>query len=519
MRIWYFVGLRFLCAFFAIVHTGVADIQAGKASSELENISETTTENRRSGGTKSSEFAPAVEPTLQRVKSANHGLVYVVPIQGQVTKAQFLFLRRALKEAEAEGAAAVVLDMDTPGGELNAAVDMVEALQSTQTPTLTFVNRNAGSAGALIALATHRIYMTPVGAIGAAAPVMGGGQDLGEAMNDKVVSYFSKYFRSAAERSGHNPEIAEAFINKNIQVEIGSKVISEKGSLLTLSPQEAAEVINGKPVLASGIVESLDELLVKDGLKGVLKRVEPTGMEVVAFYITLLAPLLLIIGIAGAYLEFKSPGFGVPGIVAAICFVLFFTGHWVAGLAGQEALVFFVLGFFLVLAELIFFPGLIFPAVIGVGMMFLGLLWAMVDRYPSEPVVPEFSALTVPLRNLAISIVGGGVLIAALAQLLPRTSFFRRMSLANSLESGASLPAPLVTSEFASKDILPGTVGRTTTVLRPAGKALIAGRIVDVVAVGEFIQRNEPVRVVASSMSQVVVEHCDDEESVSDTLL
>lgn len=433
----------------------------------------------------------------------------VVPISGQVSKAQFLFLRRALKEAEAGGASAVVLDMDTPGGELQAAVEMVKALQSTRITTLTYVNPNAGSAGALIALATDRIYMTPVGAIGAAAPVIGGGQDLGEAMNEKVVSYFSKYFRSAAEQSGHNPEIAEAFINKDVEVKIGDKVVSEKGSLLTLSPQEAAEVIDGKPVLASGIAPSLGDLLRMDGLPQTVKKIEPTGMEVVAFYITMLAPLLLMAGIAGAYIEFKSPGFGVPGILAAICFLLFFTGHWIAGLAGQEALVLFLLGLALVVIELVFFPGLVLPALAGVALMMWALLWAMVDRYPSEPVVPDFESLVLPLRNLGIAVFGGGLIVAILAQFITKTSFFRKISLEASLAGGPSLPEATAASEFASDDIRPGMKGVASTTLRPSGKATIGSHYLDVSTNGEFIRRGAAVRVISTHGGQITVEEAD----------
>ena len=152
--------------------------------------------------------APAKEQDIRK------GSVVVIPLTGEVTQAQFYFLRRILKKAEAAGASALIIDMDTYGGSLKAAVDMLGALMKSTIPTLTYVNTNAGSAGALIALSTKRVYMAPVSAIGAAAPISGGGEDLQETINSKVVSYFSGYFRSAAERNGHNPELAEAFINK-----------------------------------------------------------------------------------------------------------------------------------------------------------------------------------------------------------------------------------------------------------------------------------------------------------------
>ena len=118
--------------------------------------------------------------------------------------------------------------MDTYGGSLKAAVEMLGALMKSTIPTLTYVNTNAGSAGALIALSTKRVYMAPVSAIGAAAPISAGGEDMQQTLNQKVVSYFSGYFRSAAEKNGYNPELAEAFINKEKEVKIGDKVINPK---------------------------------------------------------------------------------------------------------------------------------------------------------------------------------------------------------------------------------------------------------------------------------------------------
>src|SRR4029077_15667935 len=97
-----------------------------------------------------------------------------------------------------------------------------------------------------------------------------------------------------------------------------------KGAVLTLNAQEATEKINGKPLLAEGIVNSIADLTRKAGLKGNIARIEPTGFQQLASLITTLAPLLLLGGILGAYLEFKIPGVMWPGVNSAICFALFF---------------------------------------------------------------------------------------------------------------------------------------------------------------------------------------------------
>src|SRR5437016_4835558 len=121
------------------------------------------------------------------------------------------------------------------------------------------------------------------------------------------------------------------------------------------------------------------------GLKGKAVSLGPTGFEQLAFWITALAPLLLLGGIIGAYLEFKIPGATLPGVISVICFTLFFLGHYLAGLAGWEVVALFVLGLFLVLIEILFFAhSTIVFGVVGVFLMLASILWAMIDRYPGE---------------------------------------------------------------------------------------------------------------------------------------
>jgi membrane-bound serine protease (ClpP class) len=433
------------------------------------------------------------------------GSVVVLPLSGEVTQAQFFFLRRILKTCEAAEASALILDMDTYGGSLKASVDILGALMKTTVPTLTYVNTNAGSAGALIALATKRIYMAPVSAIGAAAPISGGGEDLQETINAKVVSYFSGYFRSAAEKNGYNPELAEAFINKEKEVKIGDKVINPKGSLLTLSAQEAVKEYDGKPLLAAGIASNLDDLCEKAGLRPKdIMRIQPSGFEQLAQWITVLAPLFLLGGMIGAYLEFKSPGFGVAGVLSAICFLLFFAGHYVAGLTGFEVMAIFILGMLLVLAELVFFPGVTLFALVGTALMVGALLFAMVDFYPSQPFNLSLEVLMRPLLNLGIALVLFLFAVSALARFLPNLPFFNRLILATQSASGPSLQKS--TPAFFEPRVRVGEVGIARTILRPAGKAEFGAALVDVVTDGEFLDRGVKVRVTMVEGDRVLVE-------------
>src|SRR5881392_2460799 len=438
-------------------------------------------------------------------EAIHKGDVVVVPLRGEVAPSLLAFLRRAVKTAESNDASAIVFDMNTYGGRLDTATEIVNALNQIKIPTYTFINTNAGSAGAIIVIATQHIYMAPVSAIGAAAPILSTGEDLPATAKEKTISYWSALVRGSAIKNGHNPDLAEAFMNKEKEVKIGDRVVHPKGAVLTLNAQEATEKINGKPLLAAGVVDSIADLTKKAGLKGNLVTVEATGFEQIAFWITALAPLLLLGGILGAYLEFKIPGATWPGIISAICFALFFLGHYLAGLAGWEVVALFILGMVLVLIEILFFAHTtIVFGVLGVFLMLASLLWTMIDRYPGQNFFPTGKALAVPLLNMFIAIVGSFIVIALLARYLPRTSIYRRFALMDSNPPGPSLagePRHFVTA----LTLAPGTQGTAITVLRPSGKARFADRIVDVVTEGEFIGPQTPVTVILTDGMRVVV--------------
>jgi membrane-bound serine protease (ClpP class) len=447
-----------------------------------------------------------IAPTASDARDVIHkGDVVVVPLRGEVSPSLLMFLRRAEKAAENSQASAIIFEMNTYGGRLDSAEEITSVLNHATIPTYTFINSNAGSAGSLIALATPHIYMAPVSAIGAAAPVMSTGEDLPLTEREKTISYWTALIRSSATKNGHNPDVGEAFMNKDKEVKIGDRVVHPKGTVLTLSAQEASEKINGKPLLADGIADSIVDLVQKAGLKGKTVALDPTGFEQLAFWITALAPLLLLGGIIGAYLEFKIPGATLPGVVAAICFALFFLGHYLAGLAGWEVFALFVLGVVLVIIEILFFAhSTIVFGVVGVFLILASLLWAMIDRYPGETFFPTGRALAIPLLNLFLALIAAAIAITLLARYLPRTSIYRRFALIASNPPGPSLAgAP---REFATAlSLSPGMTGVSLSILRPSGKAQFANHTVDVITQGEFIAPNTPITVVQTDGMRVIV--------------
>ena len=429
------------------------------------------------------------------------GPVFVIPIHGTVSDPQFLFLRRALKEAQRANASAVILDVNTYGGSVDAAMNEMDALLTTRIPTIAFVNTKAISAGSMISLATKKIYMHPNAVIGASAVVAGTGQDLEKTMQEKSTSMVVAKVRGAAKAGGHPEDVAEAFVRKESEVKRGDVIVDSKETLLTLNTADATKLYDGQSLLAAGIAEDLEELMKSAGLTGTVRRIEPTGFETIASWLTMLSPLLLIGGAIGAYLEIKAPGFGIPGIASIICFTLFFASYFVAGLAGWEVVIVFAVGLLLVLGELFLHPGTMIPGLIGVLMMFGSLVWAMVDHWPGTPGLPSAADFQRPMLNLVIAILGGGVFIAVLARFLPKTSFFRRLVLSTSSASGPAVTVPVVNLELHV-----GDTGVAATTLRPSGKATFNGEAHDVTADGDFITQGTAVRVASVDGMRVVVE-------------
>lgn len=440
---------------------------------------------------------------LVAVLPATAGEVVVIPLKGEVSKAQFFFLRRALNEATERRADAVILDIDTYGGELDAAVKMQQALSKVPMRTVAYINPNAGSAGAMIAISTKQIFMAPISAIGAAAPVMASGEDLPKMLAEKSNSYFTAYFRGVATENGHNPDVAEAFIVKDKAVVIGGVTVHEAGKLLSLNAKEATRRIDGKPVLADGIAASLREVARQAGLTGNLYVVEPYRAEKLAFWLTQIAPLLIGAGLLGIWIELKSPGAVIPGVVGAICLALFFGGHYVGGLAGWEAPVLFVIGVILVIVELVFLAGgTIVVGLIGAALMLGAVVWAMLDRLPGGRWMPTLQELEGPMMQLGLGLALTALGAAALMRYLPKTSIYRRFVLQTSLPEGPSFPAQ--ENEFAG--IAAGDIGVADSILRPSGRGIFHGTPRDVISQGEFIEKGTTIRVVAVEGSRIIVE-------------
>ena len=428
-------------------------------------------------------------------------------------EASFLHMDRIVKKAELDGAEAVVFDMDTPGGYAWYTQGLVlNSLQNLTIPTYSFVNPRAESAGAIIAVGTDTIYMKPAATIGSALVVGGGGGDLGESLTDKITKEIMQMVENVAIIKGHNPDIAKAFVSKDTRVEIDGTVVHDGNGVLNLNSIRATEIIGGKPVLAKGIAIDLEDLVEQEGLTGEIVKAEALGMEAIAGWVQKFSFLLIMFGLAGAYMEMKAPGFGLPGLISVLCFSIFFFGNHMAGnLAGYELAVVFVIGIVLILVEVFLFPGLIFPALIGSLMVLGSIVFAMGDRVDFQwklggkpGALPWEELFSGAMVNLAFALIGVGVILWWAMRFLPETRFGSWMILKESVAGGASIGE--LDEETGIAESFVGFEGIAESDLRPAGKGRFEGKFLDITADGEFIEAGSALKIVKHEGSRIVVE-------------
>mgnify|MGYP000639841117 CR=1 FL=1 len=459
-------------------------------------------------GARSAEVA-AVKPARGGAKAV------ILPIREPIDKPLTYLVRRGVKQAIEEKADLLVLDMETDGGRLDVTMDIIEILGRFHGETVTYVNRRAFSAGAFISFATQRIYMAPQSVIGAAAPMVmspeGTPQKLPDTVEAKTVSAVSALVRACAETNGYNKEVVQAMIDKTSELKIDGKVLKKEGQILTLTAQEAGEKYGNppKPLLSSGTVSSLDALLDELGYaKAERVEIKPTGAEKLGTWISAISPILLIIGIIGLYLEFKTPGFGLPGIIGIIAFAIYFFGGYVSGLSGLEWLALFILGLLLVALELFVFPGTIALGVGGALIMLVAIVMALADVYPAPvmpapgrpfPSLPQVTNLRDSLQTLALALGGAVVLMLALSRLLPKTSLYR--TLVSQSVSGES--SVVEQEEIRASRV--GLEGVAISPLRPGGKAQFGDEILDVMTQGDLLPKGARVRIISHSGPEAVV--------------
>ena len=472
--------------------------------------------------------------------------VYVIDIRNEIGSGLGTYISDGIQTAENAGADAIVFDVDTPGGRVDSAVNIIRSIQDTQVPTIAFVNRQAISAGAMISIACNQIVMTSGGTIGDSAPVNIQGQEVGE----KAISYIQGTIRATAERENRNPDIAEAMVDKElilvkltdgqiikllpeeyaIREEEGEEmeILCAQGKLLTLSTQQALEY-----GFADAQAETLTELLAQyeivevDGTKlplteeGIerqrqdfgaseinrlktltgsrITEVEATLADRIVFFITnpLISSLLLSLGILGIFIEIRTPGFGIPGFLGLLCVGLFFGGHMLTKIGAEWAFLLFLLGLGLIALEVFVIPGFGVAGILGITLMIGSIFFVFDKAYEFQTAV----------MWLSISVIMSAALVILAAVYLPETQVFRRLALSTVMDTESGYHS----SSSEDFQAYLGKSGTALTPLRPSGTARIANNRVDVVTVGDFIARDSNIKVVSVEGPKVFVESVEDD--------
>jgi membrane-bound serine protease (ClpP class) len=416
-------------------------------------------------------------------------VVYVVPIAGMIDLGLAPFVQRVLDEAVGAEASAVILEINTFGGRVDAAVLIRDALLQARVRTIAFVNKWAISAGALISLAAETIAMADGGTIGAATPVtMGQPGAPAQPVEEKTVSYMRKEFRATAEARKRPPLLAEAMVDADVEI----PGVIDKGKLLTLTTDEALQ-----HQVADVRAESIDAVLKFLELAGAdVRLASQTWAETLVRFPThpVVSSLLLSLGMLGLIVELRTPGVGLPGVLGVTSLALFFWGHWLVQLVGWEELLLVGAGCVLLGLEVFITPGFGLIGALGLMALLGGLGLSLVGVGATWEVILRAAGRVV--LSLLVAIAAA----LALLRVLPRLPFGRRLV----LETEMAADAGYASAPEGDRRWL-GQRGTAASPLRPVGLADLAGERVDVVSDGEFIDAGAPLEVIRVDGNRIVV--------------
>jgi membrane-bound serine protease (ClpP class) len=420
---------------------------------------------------------------------AQRPIVFVAPIEGVIDLGLAPFVQRVLDEATAAGAKAVILEINTFGGRVDAAVLIRDALLESKIPTVAFINKRAISAGALISLSSGKIGMAEGSTIGAATPVqIGLPGSPAQPVEEKTVSYMRKEFRATAEKRNRPPLIAEAMVDADVEI----PDLIEKSKLLTLTTKEALQV-NIADFQANSLEAVLQSLNLADAE---IYYASETWAESLVRFLThpVVSSLLMTVGILGIMLEMRVPGFGVPGALGLMSLALFFWGHGLVQLAGLEEFLLVGLGLILVGLEIFVIPGFGIAGILGILALMGGLGLSLIGTGAS------WDSMLSALGQVAFSILVAIILTLILVRYFPRLPFGKRLILETNLQAQEGYE-----SSPAEDHRWLGKQGLAVSDLHPSGIARFDGERVDVVSDGTFIDAGQPLQVVRIDGNRVVV--------------
>ena len=429
---------------------------------------------------------------------AGNQSVYHVPIQGTIDMGLPYYLQRVIDQAESEEAAAIIFDIDTFGGRVDAATQMKDIILDTKVPTVAFINKRAISAGALISLSCDSIFMTAGASIGAATAV-----DLqGEKASEKVISYMREEMASTAEANNRSRDVACAMVDEELSI---SFIVNSQGD--TLTSKEVEGFSEGKLITLStnlalllGIADeelnNIDDILSHMNLVDVEKvEIKESWSEMLVRFLTnpTVAPLFMSLGMLGLFFEIKSPGFGVPGILGLTCMALFFGSHLLVGLADITEFIILFSGILLILLEILIIPGFGVAGISGIVLCFYAFFKMLIGVYPSP------TDYQTAYMGLSLGILSAVIAAIILFKTLPHTALYKRLIPFTPQKSEEGFT---ISRGYES---LIGEKGKTTTDLRPSGKVEIEGKTYQAFSYGDYIDKDEEILVDSIDENQLQV--------------
>lgn len=472
-----------------------------------------------------------------------------------ISESTWLYVKQALDYYKKTKPAFIILELNTPGGEVFAAQKISDALKNMDTqesiPVITFVNNWAISAGAMLAYSSRFIAATKDAAMGAAEPVVAGETGEMKSASEKVNSAIRADMENRARFFDRNPYIALAMVDKDVtlviregkitlldsdsQIRPDDTVISPKGKLLTLNGQQMIDygvadfmVMPAKlsPITpeekAAGKWPASKMLLFQQPFLASIPQATVDSYRMdwkTQFFVFLAHPVvssLLMLGLmVGFYFEMSSPGIGLAGTVAFVCLFLIILSTLSLEIASWLEVILLLTGLGIILIELFVLPTFGLLGIVGVIMAVAGLFGMLLPEigsvrfdYDTQTLNAAGEAFVTHLAWLCGTILVGFVLIAILARYVtPSLTAWSRLVL-----TGSEQEASQGYIAGAAPSQLPpvGKQGQAFTMLRPAGKVLINDNIYDAVADGGFIEKDLPIVVKRLDGSVIVVDRIEE---------
>ncbi len=425
--------------------------------------------------------------------------VYVLEVKGTIDMGLAYFFERQIPQLNQDGGDIIILDIDTFGGRVDAATMMKNALLNSEITTVAFINTKAISAGSLISLACDTIIMRSGATMGATTVVDVQSQKAGE----KAQSYMREEMASTAESKGRNPDIAMAMVDETLDID--TLVIAEgdtlyiddieganAGKLLTLRTSTAL-----KYGMADYQMNSLSEVLEHFGYSEKdITRIEPTWSEIIVRFLTdpIVSSLLMTLGFLGLIFEIQSPGWGIPGSVGLLALALFFSTSLIADLASMTELLFMIGGIILLGVEAFVIPGFGVVGILGIILMIYAMFTMLL------PAAPTPTDINSALWGLTIAVIGGVFGLGLMIKRMLKSKSWQKISLRESETQAEGYSGSLGLESFIGKS------GMALTSLRPAGTALIEDKRLDVVTLGDFIEKDTEITIIRIDGNRIVVD-------------